>query len=301
MASGATLSSREGHVEVEGGRVWYRIVGEGPKVPLLTLHGGPGCPHDYLLPLAALGDERPVIFFDQLGCGKSDRPTDSGLWRIDRFVRELATLRAALGLDRIHLLGHSWGTMLATDYALARPEGLISLILASPAISMPRWAADLAAYRARLPRPLRDTLDRHEAAGTTASPEYLRATLLFYQHHVCRIQPWPDLVRRSFDNVAEQVYGTMWGPNEFTATGNLREYDRRDRLGEIALPTLFTCGRFDEATPATTAHYQRLLPGSELRVFERSAHMAMIEESAEFVAVVRDFLARTEASGSPLE
>jgi proline iminopeptidase len=288
------LSPREGLIPVDGGRVWYRIVGDGPGVPLLTLHGGPGCPHDYLLPLAALGDERPVVFYDQLGCGRSDHPTDPALWRIERFVNELATLRAALGLERVHILGHSWGTMLATDYALTRPTGIASLVLASPAISIPRWVADLAAYRARLPRPIRETLDRHEAAGTIASPEYLRATTLFYQHHVCRMQPWPEIVRRSFDNLAENVYNTMWGPNEFTATGNLRDYDRTDRLGEIAVSTLFTCGRFDEATPATTAYYQSQLPGSELVVFERSSHLAMVEEAGAFVAAVRDFLARAD-------
>src|SRR5215470_13623320 len=102
--------AREGFVAVEGGRVWYRIVGSGGGIPLITLHGGPGAPHDYLEPLAALGDERPVIFYDQLGCGKSDRPTNPKLWRVERFVKELAQLRAALKIDRAHLLGQSWGS-----------------------------------------------------------------------------------------------------------------------------------------------------------------------------------------------
>ena len=191
--------------------------------PLLALHGGPGYPHDYLEPLAALADERPVVFYDQLGCGNSDRPTDPRLWQTERFVDELATIRRELGLSRVHLFGHSWGSMLATDYALTRPAGVVSLILASPPLSIPRWLADAARYRAELPAEVRATLDHHEAAGTTDSPEYEAATMVYYQRHVCRLDPWPEPLLRAVAGLGAPVYHAMWGPNEFYMTGNLND------------------------------------------------------------------------------
>ena len=286
--------AREGYVAVPGGRIWYRVVGLGPGVPLLTLHGGPGDPHDYLEPLEALGDERPVVFYDQLGCGKSDRPDDPALWRVERFVDELRLVRKELGLERVHILGHSWGSMLATDYALTRPAGLLSLVLVSPPLSIPRWLADLARYRRELPTGIQRALDRHEAAGTTDSPEYLAATMQFYRRHLCRLHPWPDELTKSATDAGLAVYHAMWGPTEFFMTGVLKDYDRTDRLHEISVPTLFACGRYDEATPEATAWYQSLLPGSEMVVFERSAHMPMLEERERFVDVVGRFLRRAD-------
>ena len=129
------MNPKEGYINVEGGRVWYRVSGSGNETPLLLLHGGPGAPSYYLNPLDGISRDRPVIFYDQLGAGRSDRPTDTSLWTVDRYVRELGDVRAALGLDQVHILGHSWGTMLAVDYMLTQPEGVKSLILASPAIS----------------------------------------------------------------------------------------------------------------------------------------------------------------------
>ena len=138
----------EGYLSVTGGMVWYRVVGadddDDDGDPLVLLHGGPGFPSDYLAPLAALGQERPVVFYDQLGCGRSGRPIDGGLWRLERFVAELDSVLAGLNVTRYHLLGHSWGAMLALDHALGRPTGLRSLILASPPLSLRRWRADAA-------------------------------------------------------------------------------------------------------------------------------------------------------------
>src|SRR6202521_4592417 len=138
---------RHGFVSVEGGRVWYEIVGSGDAIPMLALHGGPGYPHDYLEPLEGLSRDRPVVFYDQLGCGKSDRPTDPALWKADRFVREVAQVRSALGLNEVHLLGQSWGGMLATDYVLAGAEGIRSLVLASAPLSIARWAHGVSRLR----------------------------------------------------------------------------------------------------------------------------------------------------------
>lgn len=284
----------EGYVDVTGGKVWYRIVGSGTATPLLLLHGGPGAMSDYFEPLSALTDERPVVFYDQLGSGKSDRPDDVSLWTTERFVEELGQLRTALGLDQIHLLGHSWGAMLAVDYMLTKPGGVVSLTLASPVCSTPRWSEDADRLRAALPEGVNQVLTEHEEAGTTDSEEYQEATMVYYRRHLCRNeQVWPQLE----PVLAEwnmQVYHTMWGPSEFHATGGLAGYDRTDRLCEISVPTLFTAGRYDEATPETTAWYQSLVPGASLEIFEESAHMTMLEEPERYAQVIRDFLNRAE-------
>jgi proline iminopeptidase len=281
---------REGFVRVEGGRVWYRIAGAGGGIPLLTVHGGPGAAHDYLEPLEALGAERPVVFYDQLGCGKSDRPANKALWKTGRFVRELAQVRRALGLSRVHLLGQSWGTMLAVDYMLTRPAGVESLILADPALSIPRWTRDAARYRRKLPSAMQATLARHEKAGDTACLEYQGATLAFYKRHVCRLDPWPEPLHRTLRAFGNEVYNTMWGPSEFVASGSLKNYDRTSCLREIGVPTLLLCGRYDEATPESTAFYARRIRGAAMVVFEKSAHMPHLEETAKYMRVVRGFL-----------
>jgi proline iminopeptidase len=287
-------ATREGYVEVRGGRVWYRVVGGGGGVPLLALHGGPGFTYDYLEPLARLADDRPVVFYDQLGSGRSDRPADPALWRIERFVDEVARVRAALGLDQVHLFGHSWGTMLATDYLLTQPVGIVSRTLASPLLSTARWIADQAAYRRELPADVEAVLTQCEEEGTTQLPEYEEAAQVYLHRHGCRLDSVPEPLQRSLAGQSPEVYVAMWGTSEFYCTGNLRGYDRTARLAELGLPLLFTCGRCDQAAPATVAEYQHQLPGAELAVFEHSAHLPHLEEPDRYVAVLRDFLRRAE-------
>lgn len=284
------LQPHEGYVDVEGGRVWYRIVGSGPRTPLLLLHGGPGSPSYYLDPLAKLADERPVIFYDQLGSGKSDHPTQKDLWRVDRFVDELARLRAALGLTEVHILGHSWGTMLAADYMLTEPSGVRSLVLASPCLSASRWISDAEKLKRTLPEAAQDAIARNEKAGTFDTPEYQAAVMEYYKRFLCRLDPWPDAVTRSFADINQSVYMTMWGPSEFTATGSLRSFERAESLRVLKLPVLFTTGRHDEATPATVEYYRTQVPGARLRIFEQSGHLTMQDEPDAYVQAIRDFL-----------
>jgi proline-specific peptidase len=288
------LEPGEGYVEVPGGRVWYRIVGSGTATPLLLLHGGPGVPGYYLKPLAALADERPVIFYDQLGAGHSDPITDTTLLTVDRFVAELAAVRGALGLDEVHILGHSWGTMLATDYLLTEPAGVKSVILASPAISIPRWVADADTLLMTMPDSTQATVARHEADGTFDAPEYQAAVMAYYQRYLARKLPWSADLDSTFTQLSPVVYGYMWGPSEFTATGTLQAYDRTDRLHEITIPTLFTTGRYDEAPVPTVEYYRSLVPGAEMAIIENAAHLTMQDDSAENVRVVREFLRRVE-------
>ena len=285
-----TNLTREGHISVPGGRVWYKIVGSGDTIPLLVLHGGPSFPHNYLKPLESLSDERPVVFYDQLGCGNSDRPEDPNLWHTERFVEELAKVRQSLNLEQVHILGHSWGSMLAIDYALTKPEGIMSLILASPCLSVPRWIEDTAIYRKKLLIEVQEVLDRNEVAGTTDSEEYEAAVMEFNRRHLYRLDPWPEVLEQTMAGAGLQVYHTMWGPSEFFITGNLANYDSTSCLGEIAIPTLLTCGRYDEASPDTTAWYQSLIPQAEIAIFENSSHMPHLEEMELYLQVVREFL-----------
>jgi len=290
---------REGHVNVTGGRIWYEVVGDGDATPLITLHGGPGFTHDYLEPLGSLCKERPVLFYDQLGAGKSDHPQDKSLWQIARFVKELAELRSALGLKRAHILGQSWGTMLLTDYALTQPEGVVSLIFSDPVCSIPEWLRDAATYRNQLPATTRDTLVRHEAGGYTECPEYQAAVLEYYKLHVCRLAVWPDVLERAFKEHNDEIYVTMQGANEFTCTGNLKDWDRTARLKEIKTPALYIAGRFDETSPRATALCHKALPGSEMVVFEKSSHLPIFEEPDKYLRVVHDFIDRAEHRRPP--
>ena len=286
----------EGFIDVPGGRVWYRVAGaDRSGVPLLGLHGGPGFTHDTLLTLDGLASDRPVVLYDQLGSGRSDRPTDLGFCRVERFVEEVGAVREALGLDRIHLLGHSWGGALALGYALTDPNGLQSLVLASPLVSTSRWLEDARRLRSELPEEVQRVLDDHEERGFTGCPEYVAATQEFYRRHLCRLTPWPEELEHGFAGMSTDVYESMWGPTEFHATGTLMELDLVPRLGELRLPVLFTCGRHDEAAPDTVGSFRDAVPGAELALFEESSHTAHLEESERYLDVVRGFLERAGA------
>jgi proline-specific peptidase len=286
----------KGYIDVPGGKVWYKIIGDGDETPLLCLHGGPGSAHYCLEPLEALGRRRRVIFYDQLGCGSSDRPDNPALWTVDRFVEELAQVRAALGLDRLHLFGSSWGGILALQYILDRKPDLDSLILCGSPASMPRWAADCAELLARQPPEVVKVIRDHEASGFTACPEYQAAILSFYREHVCRLYPWPVSLERSFAETGYSVYYAMNGPSEFTVTGSLKDWDVMDRLGQIKVPTLLIGGRYDECTPAHMEEMHRRIPSSQLAIMENASHLCFAEQPAEFTVRVNSFLDEYDSS-----
>ena len=290
----------EGFVPFRGHRTWYRVVGHreaAGKLPLVLINGGPGAPHDSFEPLAEWARAgRRIVFYDQLGSGDSDHPHDPSLWTVELFVAELHAVREALGLAPCHLLGQSWGGLLALEHALAHPRGIASLTLADPLVSAPQWEAEADRLRAGLPAGVQATLTRHEAAGTTDSSEYEAAMMVFYGRHVCRLDPWPECLLRAYARLGEdpEVYNTMWGPSEFHLTGTLKEWDVRGRLAGIAAPALVLGGRHDECTPAIQEDLHRRLPGSEWTVFEHSAHLPHLEEPERFREVVEGFLDRVE-------
>jgi len=290
------MTVKEGFVEVSGGKIWYQIVGADQKgIPLLVVHGGPGAPHDYLETLAELADQRPVIFYDQLGCGNSDRPEDESLWSVDRFVEELVTVRSALKLEQIHLLGQSWGTMLSVEYLLRNnPSGIQSLILSAPFLSTPIWAADQRELISKMEPDIQDIILRIEKSGDYDAEEYQEAMMAFYRKHLCRMDPWPKSLLRTMDKMGLGVYEYMWGPSEFTITGTLLDAELTGELKKITVPTLFTCGEYDEATPKSTKLFHSQLPGSEIHIFPDASHQHHIEAQAEYHQLLREWLSQHE-------
>lgn len=290
----ASIPEGEGWVEFPQGRMWYQVVGSGPGTPIILLHGGPGVSSHYLTPLAALADERPVILYDQLGSGRSAAETDSTLWTEEAFVAQLDALRAHLGIEQFHLLGHSWGTMLGTQYYFRHPDRVASLILSSPALSVPDWLADGRALIATLPDSVQQAIARHEAAGTYDSEEYQAAVMVFYQNFLSRAQPWSPHVDSAFAAMNPAIYGYMWGPSEFTATGTLGRFDVTDSLPLITVPTLVLTGEYDEATPATVRRHAELIAGADFAVIPGAAHLTPTDATAEHLRLVREFLRRVE-------
>ncbi|WP_297691143.1 proline iminopeptidase-family hydrolase [uncultured Eudoraea sp.] len=288
------LISGEGYTEVKGGQIWYRIVGDSDKTPLLLVHGGPGFPSYYLNPLKELGKDRPVIFYDQLGCGRSETEVDSTLMTVENFVEQLETLRVNLGLEKFYLYGHSWGTMLGMDYYLKYPDRVKALIFASPALSISKWTEDTAELIKTLPDSIQSAIKVNNENGTYDSPEYQQAINVFYENFVAKKLPWDANMDSTFTGANMNVYNYMWGPSEFNATGILEDYERGEQLKEIEIPTLFVCGEFDEARPSTVRHFQSLVPNSKMVVIEDAAHISMHDNPDENNQAIRDFLLELE-------
>jgi L-proline amide hydrolase len=285
-------------------QTWVRVTEpDEPRpgaLPLVVLHGGPGMAHNYLRNLEALADTgRRVIHYDQLGCGNSTHLPEAPaeFWTPQLFVDEFENLVEHLGLTEYHVLGQSWGGMLGAEIATRRPAGLRALAICNSPASMQLWVEGAAELRAQLPPEVEATLSRHEAAGTTDDPEYLRATEVFYERHVCRVVPTPDDFRESEQQMEAEptVYHTMNGPNEFHILGTLRDWSIVDRLHAIEVPTLVVAGEYDEATPATWQPFVENIPDVATHVFPGASHCTHLEQPVEFRAVVADFLARHDA------
>jgi L-proline amide hydrolase len=293
------LAVTEGLIPFREYETWYRVTGDlsSNMTPLVVVHGGPGCSHDYLLSLAEIARSgRPVIHYDQLGGGRSThlRNAPPEFWTVDLFLSELDNLLEYLEVaDRYYLLGQSWGGMLGAEHAIRRPHGLRALILSNSPASMDLWVSEARVLRGEMPPEIEDALDRHEADGTTDDPEYLAATQAYYDVHVCRVVPNPPEVLRMQEILAQDptVYNTMNGPNEFFVTGSLRGWSVVEAVQFIQAPTLLLSGRFDEATPATVEPFFERIPEVRWEIFENSSHMPFVEEAELYRAVIEGFLA----------
>jgi L-proline amide hydrolase len=283
---------------------WVRIEApESPResaAPLVVLHGGPGMAHNYVRNIGSLADEtgRTVIHYDQLGCGNSthlpDAPAD--FWTPQLFVDEFENLLEALQLDAVHLLGQSWGGMLAAEIAVRRNPAVISVSICNSPASMQLWSEAAMDLRAQLPPDVQAALNRHEASGTLDDPEYLAASAVFYERHVCRITPTPPDFQESVDQMEAEptVYHTMNGPNEFHVVGTLRSWTVVDRLDRIDIPALVVAGEFDEATPATWEPFATRIAGATTHVFAGASHCVHLEQPENFRAEIARFLSLHE-------
>lgn len=291
-ARSTDIPSSEGYAAVPGGRIYWRRFGSGRKTPLLTLHGGPGAAHNYLLGMSALADERPVIFYDQLGCGKADAPTDESIYTIQRSVDELDAVRKALDLEKVVLFGHSWGSMLAIEYLCQmRGAGIDKLILAGALASVPQCIAGMQRLIDGMPDGYAGKLDALEKAGKSGTPEYMALAQKFYDNFVLRTKPSQDALA-SFDALSRSIaYKVLNGPNEFRITGTMRNWDRRKDLRSITQKTLITTGEFDEITLDCHETIRRGIAGpSRLTMLSGCSHMTMCEQPQRYNALVRAFL-----------
>jgi L-proline amide hydrolase len=292
----------------ETAETWFRVTGDlrpgdaDSPAPLIVLHGGPGAAHDYLISIADLAQNgRAVVHYDQLGNGRSTHYPERGadFWTVDLFVRELHNLVDALGVaNRHHVLGQSWGGFLAQEYALTQPSGLSSLVIANSAASFPDFVSEANRLRAELPPEVEATLRRHEADETTDDPEYAEACKVFYARHLCRLDPWPDEVVEAFAWIDRDptVYHTMNGPSEFHVIGSIRDWQAKDRLDQIDVPTLIVSGRYDEAAPPLQETLRDGIRGSEWVLLEESSHLPHVEERERYMEIVGEWLARHDVA-----
>jgi proline iminopeptidase len=295
----ASLPPGEAYLSVPDGRIWYKVSGAGARTPVILLHGGPGYSSFYLKPFEALGDDRPVVRYDQLGGGKSDRITDTTLFTIAHFVRELDSLRAHLGYPKVHLLGHSWGTIIAVEYYRVHPEHVASLTLASAALDIPAWERNAKRLVGTLSDSAQRAIRARERQGRFDAPDYQAALGEFYGKYVWRHPVQADL-DSTMKTVNEAIYNYMQGPSEFTITGTLKSYDGTPLLKDITVPTLYTVGEFDEADPPTIKRFAQMTPGAQVVVLPGAAHLTPWDARDESIRTVRTFLRVADSSsGKP--
>jgi proline iminopeptidase len=293
--SGALATTTEGdRLAVDGGSIWYRVTGTGSGTPVILLHGGPGFASYYLKSLEGLGDDRLVVRYDQLGGGKSDPLTDTTKFTIPHFVEELEALRSHLGLERVHIYGHSWGTILGIEYYRAHPEHVASLVLGSAALDIPAWEKNARELLKTLPDSMQRVVETREAEANFDAPDYQAALMEFYGRYVW-LHPVEADLDSLFATVNEDIYGYMQGPSEFTITGTLKYYDATPFLPQIRVPILYTVGEFDEANPAIIERFASLTPGAKLVVIPGAAHITAWDNASANLEAVRSFLRDVDA------
>lgn len=277
-------------------QTYCRIVGaKTAKAPLVLLHGGPGSTHNYfeVLDQVAEMSGRQVIMYDQLGCGKSSIPDDQAevAYTAQNWVKELENLREQLGLDEIHLLGQSWGGMLALTYLISyHAPGIKSLILSSTLSSAKLWSQELHRLIKYLPAEDQAAIAQAEASGNYSDPAYQKANQLFMDQHAIKLTPdLPEPVLRKKKG-GSAAYLTAWGPNEYTPIGNLHDYEYTDQLKELTLPVLITSGTNDLCTPLVAKTMYDHLPQAKWELFTGCGHMPFVQDNAHYCQLLSDWL-----------
>jgi proline iminopeptidase len=277
--------------------VWTKRFGNNPTAKLLLLHGGPGATHEYFeacdsyLPSAGI----EYYYYDQLGSTFSDQPDEPELWQVDRFVDEVEQVRIALGLDErnFFLLGHSWGGILATEYALRHQQHLKGLVISNMMMSIPAYNE----YARTVLMPAMDPdvlaeIQRLEAAGDTESPRYMELLNPHYLQHVLRLpaDEWPDPVNRAFAHINRSIYVPMQGPSELGASGILAGWDRTDDLERINVPTLVIGATHDTMDPAHMEMVAGRIPHGRFLLCRSGSHMAMYDDQVTYFRGLIDFI-----------
>ncbi|MGA3022875.1 MAG: proline iminopeptidase-family hydrolase [Thermoplasmata archaeon] len=287
-----SAGEHDGFVPVTGFRIYYRIFEPASYTgTVLALHGGPGAHHEYLVPLADLTDRGyRVVFMDQVGCGKSDRSPDPSVYTLEHNVQEVEGVREALGLGRVHLVGSSYGGLLALAYATRHQEHLKTLVTIGGLADVPFTTAEMGRLIEGLPEGTRAVIEKYGRLGEFHHPTYLKAVAEFYHRHLCRLPEFPPELSRALAETNPDVYERMNGPNEFTITGTIKDIDLTPRLSTIRVPTLVTGGRYDEVTPNVARQICDHIPGARQVVFEKSSHVPFWEERTAFIDTLAEFL-----------
>lgn len=288
-----TIRSHQSFITTNYAKIWYQICDTATsqnQIPIICINGGPGLTHDSLLTLKTLANNHPVIFYDQSGCGKTTtKNPDFNNWTLDYFTNELESFIAALGYKQVHIIGHSWGGMLAVQYALKNPTKIASLILIGPCLSSSMWIDDCKKLAESVSPKLYNTMLIHETNQTTDSSEYAEAINEFYSNFFCRTLPWPKDLENAMSLINRKIYETMWGCSETSATGNLKDIDLVPNLHLINHPTLFICGQYDPATPESMHFCASKMKNAKVTVIENCAHCVPFEKPTELITAINTF------------
>ncbi|MBV7390415.1 proline iminopeptidase [Enterococcus alishanensis] len=285
----------EGYMPFKDYKTYYRVVGEQGqgKTPLILLHGGPGSTHNYFEVLDEMAvDGRQLIMYDQLGCGKSAVPSNPSLWTKETWTEELIALREHLGLDEVHILGQSWGGMLAIIYACDyQPKGIKSLILSSTLPSAKLWAQEQHRMIKFMSEEDQAAIAKAEATGNYDDPAYLAANDRFMVRHAAAVPTAdsPEPLRREKVPGTES-YITGWGPNEYSPTGTLHDYEYTDKLPNLMIPSLVTSGTNDLSTPLVAKTMFDAIPNAKWELFAYSRHMPFVEEKPKYMAILEQWM-----------
>ncbi len=286
----------EKFVEVNGIKLYTKTFkANKERAKLLTMHGGPGMSHDYLLPLADLSKHGiTVIFYDQFGCGRSEEPKNSSNFTIDYGVEEAEKLREKLiGDEKAFLMGSSYGGALSLAYSLKYQNRLKGLIVTGGLASVPYTVIEMQRLISNLEPEYSENIHKYEAAGEYTNPDYLNAVNAFYRKHLLRMDDMPEDVVRSLEfGEKRNIYRIMNGPNEFTITGTIKDFDISNLLPQIKIPALITVGEFDEVTPNVAEQIHDGILGSELVVMKGCSHLSMWENRDEYNSILLAFIER---------
>lgn len=292
------MEIREGYMPFLEYRTYYRIVGKktGNKKPLVLLHGGPGSTHNYFEVLDRLAEEdgRELIMYDQLGCGNSYVENRPDLWNAGVWIEELRSLRKHLELEEMHLLGQSWGGMQTLEYVCNyQPEGLKSIILSSTLPASWLWAKEQQRMITFLPEEMQEAIREATASGDYSSSEYQAAEAEYMLRHAAgeAAEDAPECLRRE-RKIGRESYVTGWGPNEFTPTGTLKDYDVTGKLSDIKEPTLIINGGNDLCTPYVAKYMFDRIPNAEWELFRTCRHMCFVEDTDRYVSLLKEWLNR---------